>query len=72
MESPEFAEARTVLAQSVVDFVGDFHPTGVAPAAMAAAFVAVCRAAGLDDDQALRLFENAQDRVEAEPRRHHA
>lgn len=70
-ESPEFKEARTVLAQSVVDFIGELHPPLVAEAALVAAFVAVCRAHGVGDLQAFLLLQNALERVNVTPRRMH-
>lgn len=71
METPEFSEARTALAQSVLDHVGTEHPPGVAPAAMAAVLVAVCRASGLGELHAFILLENALTRVETTPKRRH-
>lgn len=71
MEASEFSEARTALAQSVLDYVGTEHAPGVAPAALAAALVAACRASGLGELHAFILLENALSRVVVEPRRRH-
>ena len=71
METPEFKEARTVLAQSVLDFVGELHPPGVVPAALVVALVAACKAEGLGELHAFILLENALQRVKVEPKRLH-
>jgi hypothetical protein len=70
-ETEQFKAERTKLAQEIINRItaDGPHDRGVLLAALAAAYAALCKRAGVEPEQARDLIANALDRVVLDTRK---